>query len=56
METNITTIAKAHLEKECRKLIIKLENAMNKPGVSEEELDALQRKIYINMYLQRRCE
>lgn len=56
METNIATIAKEHLEKECRKLIIKLENAMNKQGVSEEELDALQRKIDINMYLQERCE
>ena len=56
METNIATIAKAYLEKECRKLIIKLENATNRQGVSEEELDALQRKIDINMYLQGRCE
>jgi hypothetical protein len=56
METNIATIAKAYLEKECGKLIIKLENAMQKPGVSEEELNALQRKIDINLYLQGRCE
>lgn len=53
---NISEIAKAYLEKEYRKLIINLERALNKQGVTEAEIDALQHKIDINMYLQQRCE
>lgn len=53
---DISEIAKAYLEKECRKLIINLERALNKQGVAESEIDALQQKIDINLYLQQRCE
>lgn len=48
--------AKAYLEKECRKLIIKLEQALNRKGATDEEIDNIQKKIDINLYLQSRCE
>lgn len=53
---NIAATAKVYLEKECSKLIVNLERAMNRKGVTETEIDALQRKIDINLYLQGRCE
>lgn len=53
---NISEIAKAYLEKECNKLIINLERALNRNGVTETEINALQQKIDINLYLQQRCE
>jgi hypothetical protein len=54
--SNISEIAKAYLEKECNKLIINLERALNRKGVTETEINALQQKIDINLYLQQRCE
>lgn len=53
---NIATEAKAYLEKECRKLIFSLEQALNRKGVTGQEIDNLQKKIDINMYLQKKCE
>lgn len=53
---NIAEIAKAYLEKECSKLIINLERALNRKGATDEEVNNLQKKIDINMYLQSRCE
>jgi hypothetical protein len=49
-------VAKAYLEKEYRKLTINLERAINRNGVTQAEIDALQKKIDINLYLQSRCE
>jgi hypothetical protein len=56
MTGNIAQLAKAALEKECNKLIIRLENALNRKGTSQVEIDSLQQKIDINLYLQERCE
>lgn len=53
---NIATEARAYLEKECRKLIFSMENALNRRGVTEQEINNLRKKIDINMYLQNRCE
>lgn len=49
-------MAKAYLEKECNRLIINLERAMNRKGVTQKEIDDIQLKIDINLYLQQRCE
>lgn len=48
--------AKAYLEKECNRLIINLERAINRNGVTQKEIDDIQLKIDINLYLQQRCE
>ena len=49
---NIASEAKAYLEKECGRLIINLERALNRKGATDEEINNLQKKIDINMYLQ----
>ena len=48
-------IAKAYLEKEHKALTIKLTKALERKGVTQTEIDALQQKIDINLYLQERC-
>jgi DNA-directed RNA polymerase subunit RPC12/RpoP len=53
---DISESVKAHLEKEHNTLTINLEKAKNRNGVKQEEIDALQRKIEINAYLQQKCK
>ena len=52
----VNEIAKEYLKKEHKKLTFSLKNAMRRPGTKQTEIDALQRKIDINLYLQQRCE
>ena len=48
--------AKEYLQKEYKRLMISLERATKRPGVTQTELDDLQYKINIIEYLQGRCE
>lgn len=49
-------IAREYLEKEHKKLTISLERALNRNGITQTEIDNLQRKIDINLYLQTKCK
>ena len=53
---DIQQLAKTYLEKEFKRLNIKLKQANEKTGVKQSEIDALERKIEIIAYLQTRCE
>lgn len=50
------TIAREYLKKEHKKLVISLERALSRNGVTQTEIDNLQRKIDINLYLQEKCK